>query len=87
VLGASGHVAGMINPPAANKRNHWVGGDGGGDADRWLATAESKPGSWWPHWSAWLAPRGGRKVAARAKLGNARHRQIEPAPGRYVRAR
>ncbi len=87
VVGASGHVAGIVNPPAANKRNHWVGGDRSGDADRWLATAESKPGSWWPHWSAWLAPKGGPKVAARAKLGNARHRQIEPAPGRYVQAR
>ena len=87
VVGASGHVAGIVNPPAANKRNYWVGGDRSGDADRWLATAESKPGSWWPHWSAWLAPKGGPKVAARSKLGNARHRQIEPAPGRYVRAR
>jgi len=87
VVGASGHVAGIVNPPAANKRNYWVGGDRSGDAKRWLATAESKPGSWWPHWSAWLAPRGGTKVAAPAGLGNKRHKQIEPAPGRYVRVR
>ena len=87
VVGASGHVAGIVNPPAANKRNYWVGGDRSGEAERWLASAESKPGSWWPHWSAWLAPRGGTKVAAPAGLGNKRHRQIEPAPGRYVRAR
>ena len=87
VLGAAGHVAGIVNPPAAKKRNYWVGGDRSGDADRWLASAESRPGSWWPHWSAWIAPRGGKKVAAPAELGNARHRQIEPAPGRYVRAR
>ena len=44
VVGASGHVAGIVNPPAAGKRNHWVGGDRGGDADRWLASAESRPG-------------------------------------------
>jgi polyhydroxyalkanoate synthase len=87
VLGASGHVAGIVNPPAANKRNHWVGGDRGGDADRWLASAESRPGSWWPHWSAWLSPRGGKKVAARSSPGNTKYREIEPAPGRYVRTR
>jgi polyhydroxyalkanoate synthase len=87
VLGASGHVAGVVNPPAAKKRNFWIGGRRDGDADAWLASAESVPGSWWPHWSAWLAPRGGAKVPARAKLGSARHKEIEPAPGRYVRAR
>jgi polyhydroxyalkanoate synthase len=87
VVGAAGHVAGIVNPPAAGKRSHWVGGERAGDAERWLATAESRPGSWWPHWSAWLAPKAGEKVTARAKPGNARHKQIEPAPGRYVRAR
>jgi polyhydroxyalkanoate synthase len=87
VVGASGHVAGIVNPPAAGKRNYWVGGGRDGDAEGWLAAAESRPGSWWPHWSAWIAPRGGEKVAARAKLGSRRHKQIEPAPGRYVRAR
>jgi polyhydroxyalkanoate synthase len=80
-------VAGIVNPPAANKRNHWLGGDRGGDAERWLASAESKVGSWWPHWSAWLSPRGGKKVAARSSPGNAKYREIEPAPGRYVRTR
>src|SRR5262245_24765338 len=87
VLGASGHVAGIVNPPAAGKRNHWVGGKRDGDADAWLPTAESRQGSWWPHWSARLAPRGGEKVAARSTLGNKRYREIEPAPGRYVRQR
>jgi polyhydroxyalkanoate synthase subunit PhaC len=87
VVGASGHVAGIVNPPAAGKRSHWIGGKRDGDADGWLATAESRPGSWWPHWSAWLAPRGGTKVAARSALGNKRYREIEPAPGRYVRER
>lgn len=87
VLGASGHVAGVVNPPAAGRRNHWVGGERGGDADRWLGSAESRPGSWWPHWSAWLAPKSGPRVAARSVLGNGRYRAIEAAPGRYVRAR
>jgi polyhydroxyalkanoate synthase len=87
VLGASGHVAGVVNPPAAARRNHWVGGERGGDTDRWLASAESRPGSWWPHWSAWLAPKSGPRIAARSVLGNARYREIEAAPGRYVRAR
>jgi len=87
VLGASGHVAGVINPPAACKRNHWVGGERGDDAEHWLATAERRGGSWWPHWSAWLAPWSGPRVPARSALGNARFPEIEPAPGRYVRAR
>ena len=87
VLGAAGHVAGVVNPPAAGRRNYWVGGNRDGDAAAWLASAGSKPGSWWPHWGAWIAPRVGRKVPARAQLGNARYREIEPAPGRYVRAR
>jgi polyhydroxyalkanoate synthase len=87
VLGASGHVAGVVNPPAAGKRNHWIGGERAGDAERWLASAESRPGSWWPHWSAWLARRSGAPVAARALAAHAKYPPIEPAPGRYVRAR
>jgi polyhydroxyalkanoate synthase len=84
VLGASGHIAGVINPPAKNKRNHWVDGAAGPDAERWLATASSVPGSWWPQWSSWLARQAGREVPARSALGNRKYRRIEPAPGRYV---
>jgi len=84
VLGASGHIAGVINPPAKKKRNHWVGGTEGPDAQRWLDTASSVPGSWWPEWSGWLERHAGRKVAARSALGNRKYRRIEPAPGRYV---
>ena len=84
VLGASGHIAGVINPPAKNKRNHWVDGKPGPDAEQWLATAQNTPGSWWPRWSGWLAQHAGGKVAAPRSLGNRKYRAIEPAPGRYV---
>jgi polyhydroxyalkanoate synthase len=84
VLGASGHIAGVINPPAKNKRNHWIGGAAGPDPERWFATAQDVPGSWWPKWSDWLKRQGGREVPARTVLGNHKYRRIEPAPGRYV---
>jgi polyhydroxyalkanoate synthase len=85
VLGASGHIAGVINPPAKKKRNYWVEGTPAQDADDWLAGARSVPGSWWPHWAGWLAQYSGERVAAPAKAGNATYKAIEPAPGRYVR--
>jgi polyhydroxyalkanoate synthase len=87
VLGASGHIAGVINPPAKNKRNYWTSGNRRGDADGWLATAQSIPGSWWPDWGSWLARHAGRRVEARSTPGNQRYGVIEPAPGRYVKAR
>ena len=87
VLGASGHIAGVINPPSKNKRSYWMNGETGEDTDRWLATAESMPGSWWPNWSQWLKPKAGEQVAARTQLGSDRYQVIEPAPGRYVKAR
>jgi polyhydroxyalkanoate synthase len=87
VLGASGHIAGVINPPAKKKRNYWADGVSGADADKWLSTAQSVPGSWWPNWTGWLAQQGGPKVPARTALGNEKYRSIEPAPGRYVKAR
>ncbi len=87
VLGASGHIAGVINPPAKGKRSFWIGGAEGPDAERWLASAREVPGSWWPTWCEWIAPHGGERVAAPAKPGNATYRPIEPAPGRYVKAK
>ena len=86
VLGASGHIAGVVNPPAKKKRNYWAQGELSANADQWLATAEKVPGSWWPNWSAWLEHPAGNKVAASGVLGNKRYRVIEPAPGRYVKA-
>ena len=86
VLGASGHIAGVINPPAKNKRNYWTG-DLDADPERWFEAAEKVPGSWWPAWYAWLAPHGGTKVNARNTPGNAEFTAIEPAPGSYVKAK
>jgi polyhydroxyalkanoate synthase subunit PhaC len=91
VLGASGHIAGVINPPAKNKRNYWVSSsrDGGFDADpdRWFEAAEKVAGSWWPAWYSWLAPHGGTKVNAPKTPGNAEFTPVEPAPGSYVKAK
>jgi poly[(R)-3-hydroxyalkanoate] polymerase subunit PhaC len=87
VLGASGHVAGVINPPAKNRRSYWSGGNLPPDSDTWLAGAVEKRGSWWSDWSTWLARFGGKQVKARKKPGNARYKPIEPAPGRYVKHR
>jgi len=82
-LGASGHIAGVINAPAKKKRNYWTGG-AGTDAEKWLESAASVPGSWWPHWSEWLARHAGPRVARPASLGSRKYRPTEPAPGRYV---
>ncbi len=86
-LGASGHVAGIINPASKNRRSYWIGGKLNPDPDKWFSGATEKPGSWWTDWSTWLAPFGGGRVKARARLGNAKYKPIEPAPGRYVKVR
>ncbi|WP_292950665.1 MULTISPECIES: class I poly(R)-hydroxyalkanoic acid synthase [unclassified Neptuniibacter] len=87
VLGASGHVAGVINPASKNRRNYWINGEQGKSEDHWLETAERQEGSWWPHWANWLKARAGKKVAAPAATGNDTYKEIEPAPGRYVSVR
>jgi polyhydroxyalkanoate synthase subunit PhaC len=86
VLSGGGHITGPINPVTKNKRNYWVNGVHGESPDEWLDSARSIDGSWWPHWSAWLEQRSGGEVDARAQLGSAGYREIEPAPGRYVKA-
>jgi polyhydroxyalkanoate synthase subunit PhaC len=85
VLSASGHVAGVINPASRARRNFWLGPAGARDPDSWLAGATAQPGSWWPHWAAWLSRHGGARVPAPKRPGNSRYRPIEPAPGRYVK--
>jgi polyhydroxyalkanoate synthase len=87
VLGASGHIAGVINPPAARKRNHWTGRELPADAPAWLATSERVDGSWWPAWMAWLDEHAGAFRAAPRRAGSAKYPVIEPAPGRYVKAK
>ena len=94
VLGASGHVAGIVNPPAKNLRSHWIEDTAAGnkrseqaalDSQAWFDAAKQVPGSWWNDWAQWLAKWGGAKVRAKSQLGNKAYRPIEPAPGRYVR--
>jgi polyhydroxyalkanoate synthase len=86
VLGASGHIAGVINPVSKNKRSYWINDDVNSDADGWLSAAEEKKGSWWSDWAGWLKPLSGEQRAPR-KPGNAKYKPIEPAPGRYVKER
>jgi polyhydroxyalkanoate synthase len=85
VLAASGHVAGVINPPARQKRSYWVSEDLSGDAKNWLDKAEEKPGSWWPDWDSWMKRHSSGTVPAPSHPGGGNFHEIEPAPGRYVR--
>ncbi|WDD97478.1 PHA/PHB synthase family protein [Thalassomonas actiniarum] len=86
VLGASGHVAGVINPVSKNRRHYWVDGNADQGAEHWLATAEKKEGSWWSHWSDWIKQSAGKKIAA-PELGSKQYPVIEAAPGRYVKVK
>jgi polyhydroxyalkanoate synthase len=85
VLAASGHVAGVINPPARNKRSHWLNEDLESDPQGWFDGGEERPGSWWPDWDGWMRRHSNGTIPAPAQQGNARFRPIEPAPGRYVK--
>ena len=87
VLGGSGHNAGVINPPAANKHGYWLNEALPGTAEEWLAGAAKKDGSWWAHWQAWLKAQGDQTPAPARKIGSGTLKTIEPAPGRYVRVR
>ena len=87
VLGASGHIAGVINPPSKNKRNYWTNDKIAADPAAWFAGAKEHPGSWWTEWSDFLSKHAGKQIAAPRKLGNTSYKNIEPAPGRYVKVR
>ncbi|MBU0859499.1 MAG: alpha/beta fold hydrolase, partial [Alphaproteobacteria bacterium] len=82
VLSASGHVAGVVNPPHKKKYCYWTAKDLPSSPESWLASATQHDGSWWGHWEEWLRPRSGEKVAAR-KPENV----LDEAPGTYVRAK
>ncbi len=84
VLGASGHIAGVINPPKSGKRSHWTNEKPAVSADAWLAGATEHAGSWWPDWTRWLAGFGGGEQPAPKGAGGRGFKVIEPAPGRYV---
>ena len=89
VMGASGHIAGVINPPAKKKRSHWTSTSGQFPAKTadWIAAATEQPGSWWTDWSGWLQEHAGKLVAAPTAYGKGAHKATEPAPGRYVKTR
>ncbi|HKO89434.1 MAG TPA: class I poly(R)-hydroxyalkanoic acid synthase [Burkholderiales bacterium] len=86
VLGASGHIAGIINPPSANKRSFWTNEQLPPTADEWFAGAKEQSGSWWADWHTWLEPHTGAMVEAPKFPGNAEYAPLEDAPGRYVKA-
>jgi len=89
VMGASGHIAGVINPPAKNKRCYWTRDDGllPKTHAEWFEGAVEHPGSWWTDWSQWLASQSAKQIAAPKTYGKGKHKVIEPAPGRYVLAK
>jgi polyhydroxyalkanoate synthase len=87
VLGASGHIAGVINPASKNKRSYWTSEATPAQFGEWLAGATEHKGSWWGEWAAFLREHGGDSVPARTQLGNARFAPIEAAPGSYVKVR
>jgi polyhydroxyalkanoate synthase len=88
MLAGSGHIAGVVNPPAAQKYKYWTNPklEGYPSAEAWFADAKEHPGSWWPDWHQWLSKRSGKKVPARVP-GEGQLRAIEDAPGSYVRVR
>jgi len=88
VLGASGHIAGVINPPSGGKRSYWISEPSAAfpeEPQAWLEQAREQPGSWWPLWAQWIEEFKGGTREAQAQTGSASYPAIEPAPGRYVR--
>jgi len=86
VLGGSGHIAGIINPPAANKYCYWTNDKLSTDPDAWLAKAKQHSGSWWTDWAEWAGGHAGSMIAKR-KPGSRKHPPLEDAPGSYVQQR
>ena len=84
VLGASGHIAGVINPPAREKRHYWTNNRVSKDPDTWFMNAQEQAGSWWNDWFVWLADQAGERQPSVSHIGNANFPALESAPGRYV---
>ena len=84
VLGESGHIAGIVNPPAKGKYSYWTNDEIGESADEWFENSQQNPGSWWTHWNDWLAPFKGEDVPARDPEAGKLEVLCE-APGTYVR--
>ena len=89
VMGASGHIAGVINPASKGKRSHWIGPANKfpADVNDWIDSAQEFKGSWWTDWSDWLGAQAGKQVAAPKSYGSRKYKVIEAAPGSYVKAR
>jgi len=85
-LAGSGHIAGVVNPPSANKYQHWINDALPATLGEWQAKATEHPGSWWPHWAKWLHEQSGKWVAARDPNSGPLS-PIEPAPGSYVKVK
>ncbi|MEM1200167.1 MAG: alpha/beta fold hydrolase, partial [Pseudomonadota bacterium] len=86
VVAGSGHIAGVVNPPSANKYQYWLNDEDVDNLEEWLDRAEEHAGSWWPHWAKWTAQHSGKKVKAR-KPGDGKLKPLEDAPGSYVKVR
>ncbi|MEX3009183.1 PHA/PHB synthase family protein [Hoeflea sp. TYP-13] len=86
VMSGSGHIAGVVNPPEKKKYQYWTGGKPVGDFDKWVEKAKEHPGSWWPHWHAWIRKQDDEMVEAR-EPGGGKLNSIEDAPGSFVRVR
>ena len=83
-LAASGHIAGIVNPPAKNKYGYWTNDENPASPDAWLEGSEHHDGSWWPTWADWLAGHAGAKVTAR-QPGEGKLKAIEDAPGNFAK--
>ena len=86
ILAGSGHIAGVVNPPEANKYGYWTNAKNLKSPDNWFNSAEEHGGSWWPEWAKWVGRHGGTKVAAR-KPGDGKLKVLEDAPGNYVKVK
>jgi polyhydroxyalkanoate synthase len=86
IIAGSGHIAGVINPPAANKYQYWTNDAGAKDIEAWRDGATEQPGSWWPDWDKWLSKLSGKKIAAR-KPGDGKLKVLGDAPGTYVKVK